>query len=237
MAGQARDEIPPPPVQPPPMSSPASDTPSAFAVPPPPPPRRRRNLLWYGAVTVAVVVTLGAFGLLFIDDQNWQRQAKDLRQQNAALSDQLATTKADDSTAQQHVKDLQSELQHPDLGIWNVPQDINGPDAWLEGGIPDTFTYHLRATATGPMAILILTFDQYAAAYDCANSGQASSYTCFTRGASIKSFIDVTSVNYDFHLAEGCAGYLAVWTARTNITVHPDVSVTYNPAPTFTGAC
>jgi hypothetical protein len=47
----------------------------------------------------------------------------------------------------------------------------------------------------------------------------------------------VTTVNYDFHLAEGCADYVAVFTAATPITVTPNVSVTYNPATSATGDC
>jgi hypothetical protein len=58
-----------------------------------------------------------------------------------------------------------------------------------------------------------------------------------TAKGQVQSWLNVTSVSYDFHLAEGCAGYMAVWTSSTSITVNPDVSVTYNPAPTFTGAC
>jgi hypothetical protein len=53
----------------------------------------------------------------------------------------------------------------------------------------------------------------------------------------VKSFLDIRSVSYDFHLAEGCAGYMVVFTAPSPVTVNPDVSVTYNPAPTFTGEC
>jgi len=44
-------------------------------------------------------------------------------------------------------------------------------------------------------------------------------------------------VNFDFHQAEGCANYLVVFTAGRAVTVTPNVSVTYNPAPTFTGDC
>ena len=47
----------------------------------------------------------------------------------------------------------------------------------------------------------------------------------------------MTSVNYDFHKAEGCAAYLAVITSDRSITVTPDVSVTYNPASAATGTC
>ena len=233
VAQHAPEAVPPPPAEPPPFTSPLYARPFA-----PPPARRQRNrLLWYLAVSAAIVITLGAFGLLYVDDQSWQRQAGQLRQDNSSLHDQLQSAQADASDAQQQVKDLQGQLAHPTMIIWNVPEDIKGPNEWLEGGIPDTFTYHLRATSTGPMTIVILTYDQYAAAFACADAGRATSYECFTSVGATKTFTDVTSVNYDFHLAEGCAGYLAVWLARGSITVNPEVGVTYNPAPTFTGVC
>jgi hypothetical protein len=53
----------------------------------------------------------------------------------------------------------------------------------------------------------------------------------------VKSWLSVTSVNYDFHEAEGCADYLAVFTSSQTVTVTPNVSVTYNPANHSTGAC
>jgi hypothetical protein len=201
------------------------------------PPRRRRNVLWFAAVLLAVVVTLGAFGLLYNDDQNWQRQASRLQQDNASLQNQLTTSQAATSDAQQKARQLEQQLQHPNLGLWNVAQKIDGPDVWLEGGIPDTFTYHLKATATGPMSVSILTFDQYVAAVQCIQDGRGQANYCMHHSGTVQSWIDVTSVSFDFHLAEGCAGYLAVWTAGSSITVQPDVSVTYNPAPTFTGIC
>ncbi len=218
-------------------------------LPSPPPaavaPRRRRSLFWYAAMLVAVVVTLGGFGMLYVDDQSWQRDAAQLREDNGSLHEQLLTSQAAASDAQQQVKDLQAELKHPNLGLWNVPEKINGPDWYLAGGVPDTFTYHLNATATGPMNVSIVTFEQFAAGLKCVDDGQSDANYCLHHpqvadqkvGPPVKSFLGVRSVSYDFHLAEGCAGYMVVFTAPSAVTVNPDVSVTYNPAPTFTGEC
>lgn len=201
--------------------------------------RRRPNLLWYGALFVALVVTLGGFGMLYADDMSWQRQTRDLTRENALLSERLLTSQTSLSDTQKQVTNLQAELQHPHLGIWNVQQKIDGPDWYLAGGIPDTFTYHLHATASGPMSVSILTFEQFAAAIECVDNGGGSTNYCMhhSRKGTVKSWPNVTSVSYDFHDAEGCANYLVVFTSARAITVLPDVSVTYNPAPTFTGDC
>jgi hypothetical protein len=201
--------------------------------------RRRPNLLWYGALFVALVVTLGGFGLLYADDMSWQRQTHDLTRENAALSEHLLTAQTSLSDAQKQVTNLQAELQHPHLGIWNVQQKIDGPDWYLAGGVPDTFTYHLNATASGPMSVSILTFEQFAAAIECVDNGVNNTNYCMhhSRKGTIKSWLNVTSVSYDFHDAEGCANYLVVFTSASAITVSPDVSVTYNPSSSFTGDC
>jgi hypothetical protein len=54
---------------------------------------------------------------------------------------------------------------------------------------------------------------------------------------SVIGWLGVTSINYDFHLAEGCADYISVFTSASAITVTPNVSVTYSPATSATGAC
>ena len=236
LADHASDPIPPAPTEPP-----------AAELPPPPlqvsPPvrqaRRKPNLLWYGALFVALVVTLGGFGLLYTDDQSWQRQTHDLMKQNAALSAQLLTSQTSLADTQKQVTDLQAELQHPHLGIWNVQQKIDGADWYLAGGVPDTFTYHLNATADRPMSVSILTFEQFAAAIECVDNGAGSTNYCMhhSKKGTVKSWLNVTSVSYDFHDAEGCANYMVVFTAANPVTVRPDVSVTYNPAATFTGDC
>lgn len=209
------------------------------AAPPPPPARRRPNLVWYASLLIAAIVVLGGFGLLYGDDMSWQQRASDLTRQNAALHSQLLTAQTSLSDTQQQVTTLQAELQHPHVGIWNVQQQIKGADWYLAGGVPDTFTYHLRATSSGPMSVSILTFEQFASAIECVDNGDGNTNYCMhhSRKGTIKSWLNVTSVSYDFHEAEGCANYMVVFTAANAITVSPDVSVTYNPASSFTGDC
>ena len=232
----------------------AVETPDAVApsfepsVPPPPPPppfvpvaaprqSNTRRLLWYAAVLLAIVVTLGAFGLLVADDQGWQRQANDLRRQNDSMHEQLLTAQTTARDQQDQISNLQAKLQHPQLELWNVAEKIDDSDHYLAGGIPDTFTYHLNATADGPMNVSIVTFEQFVSGIECVDQGRGSTNYCLHHSGTVKSFLNVRSVSYDFHLAEGCAGYMVVFTAPGAVTVHPDVSVTYNPAPTFTGEC
>ena len=230
-AGEPELPVTPPP--PPPAASPVSYAPLEPWRPP-----RTRSRLWYASLLVAVVVTLGGLGLLYQDDVSWQRQAGDLSQQNATLHEQLLTSQSNLSTARQTIQDLKTEAQHPSLGIWNVQQKIDGPDYYLAGGVPDTFTYHLVATSDRPMWVSILTFEQFAAAVDCVHQGAGNTHYCMHHQPHIaNTWANVTSVNFDFHLAEGCANYMVVFTAGTPATVTPNVSVTYNPAPTFTGDC
>lgn len=224
---------------PPALYPPAYSPPPLYA--PLPPMRPRRSGLWYASLVIAVVVTLGGLGLIYQDDVSWQHQAADLSRQNASLREHLLTTQTDLNTARATITDLKTAALHPDLGIWNVKQTIDGPDYYLAGGVPDTFTYHLVATSTGPMNVSIVTFEQFAAATDCVHNGNGDTNTCMHRPLSPKgianTFGGVTSVNFDFHQAEGCANYMVVFTAPHAVTVTPNVSVTYNPAPTFTGDC
>ena len=71
----------------------------------------------------------------------------------------------------------------------------------------------------------------------CSENGVGPTNYCMHHSGSAVGWLNTTNVNSDFHLAEGCAAYLAVITAAGNVTVTPDVSVTYNPASSATGAC
>jgi len=201
--------------------------------------------MWTAALAAALLVTAGGLAVLYMDDSSAQSSARQLssdnqalKGQNKALSAQLLTTQTNLTATLGELATVRAELEHPDLTIWNVPQDISGPDWYLAGGAPDTFTYHLYATSNGPMSISILTLEDFAAAIACTRSGGGvTNYCMHHSGAPFHTWFNVTSVSYDFHGAEGCADYVVVFTSAQHITVTPNISVTYNPAKAPTGSC
>jgi hypothetical protein len=201
--------------------------------------------MWTAALAAALLFTAGGLALLYLDDTNSQHAANQLNAQNQALKSQnrqlqaqLVTTQTNLTATLGELATVRAELEHPSLTIWNVPQQISGPDWYLAGGAPDTFTYHLRATSTGPMSISILTLEDFAAALSCPQNGRGPTNYCMHHtGTPVISWLGVTTVNYDFHGAEGCADYVVVFTSAGDITVKPNVSVTYNPASASTGSC
>lgn len=205
-------------------------------------PRARR--LWTAALAGALLLTAGGLGVLYFDDTSAQNAARDLTLKNSSLTGrnqilqgQLTATQQELTTSQGQVNSLTTELAHPTLGIWNVPQTISGANFYLAAGVPDTFTYHLKLSSSGPMSVSILSIHQFGDAVRCVETGTGNTNWCMHHSGSANGWLSTTNVNYDFHLAEGCAAYLTVITAAGNITVTPDVSVTYNPAASATGAC
>ena len=220
---------------------------------PVPPPRAPRPIrvsrpwgprLWTATLAAALLVTAGGLAFMYLDDTSYQNTAsrlntenQGLNAQNKSLQSRLLTTQMSLTATLGELATVRSELEHPSLTIWNVPQEIKGPEYYLAGGAPDTFTYHLYATSNGPMSISILTLDQFATAYACVTNGAGSSNYCMHHNGAFHTWTEVTSVLYDFHAAEGCAGYVVVFTSAQDITVTPNISVTYNPSPTSTGDC
>jgi hypothetical protein len=205
-------------------------------------PRERR--LWTAALAAALLLTAGALGVLYVDDTNNQNSVHSLTSQNEQLTGRnqnlqtaLTTTQTKLTASESQVSSLTAELAHPTLGIWNVPQTISGSSFYLAAGVPDTFTYHLKLTSSGPMSVSILSIHQFGDAVRCVETGVGTTNYCMHHSGSEIGWLNTTSVNYDFHKAEGCAAYLAVITASGSVTVTPDVSVTYNPAPAPTGSC
>jgi hypothetical protein len=223
----------PPPAQPTPYSSFRS---SVYV------PRERR--LWTAALAAALLVTAGGLGILYVDDTNYQNldraltsQTEQLTGRNQNLQTSLTTTETKLTASESQVSSLTAQLEHPTLGIWNVPQAITGSSFYLAAGVPDTFTYHLKLTSNGPTSVSILSIHQFGDAVRCVETGVGTTNYCMHHSGSAIGWLNVTSVNYDFHLAEGCAAYLLVITAGSSVTVTPDVSVTYNPASAPTGSC
>jgi hypothetical protein len=201
--------------------------------------------MWTAALAAALLFTAGGLALIYMDDMSSQNNArqltaanKNLTAKNRAIQEQLVTTQTNLTATLGELATVRSELEHPNLTIWNVPQDITGPDYYLAGGAPDTFTYHLQATSNGPMSISILTLEDFAKGINCVTNGIGRTNWCMHHsGSPFLTWNNVTSVSYDFHGAEGCADYVVVFTSAQHITVKPNISVTYNPATAATGSC
>ncbi len=200
---------------------------------------------WTVALATSLLITAFGLGVLYVDDSNNQATIRSLQTQNESLTgrnqillDQLKSSQTNLTATLGELAKTKAELEHPHLVLWNFPQQIRDSSWYLAGGIPDTFTYHLQATSTGPMSVSVLTLEDFAKALRCVDFGTAVTNWCMHHsGAPANSWLGVTSVSYDFHLAEGCADYVVVFTAASKITVTPNVSVTYNPATSLTGAC
>lgn len=203
----------------------------------------RERRWWTIALTATLLISATGIGLLYVDDSNNQATIRSLTTQNESLNgralilqDQLNTTTTNLNATLDQLSKARADLQHPTLTIWDSPQQIGGPNDWLLGNIPDTFTFHLHVTSTGPMSVSILTLSNYVSATGCMDQGGSANY-CLHHSGSVVGWLNRTSIDYDFHLAEGCAGYISVFTAATKVTVRPNVSVTYNPSSKSTGAC
>jgi len=205
-------------------------------------PRERR--LWTAALAAALLVTAGGLGILYADDTSKQSSIDSLTLANESLTGHsqnlqvaLTVTHSQLTASQAQVDSLSAELKHPTLGIWNVPVQLHNSTEYLSSTVPDTFTYHLKLTSSGPMSVSILSTTQFKDAILCVYNGRGNTNWCMHNSGAVRGFIGVTSVNYDFILAEGCAAYLVVITSDRAVTVTPDVSATYNPAATATGSC
>jgi len=210
-------------------------------------PNSNRRRWWTALLAVAVVVTGSAFALLYNDDLSFQRADRALTTQNESLQGQILGLQGQLSALQANLAKTQSDLAaanalaaHPLLGIWNVPQTVQGPSYYLAAGVPDTFTYHVILSSKAPMNVSIVTFEQFSAAVRCIDNGAGSTDFCMHHSGAAISWLGVKgdkAVDYNFHLAEGCAAYMLVITAPSRVTVVPDVKVTYSPAPNATGTC
>ena len=205
-------------------------------------PRERR--LWTAALAAALLISAGGLGALYVDDSANQATIRALNTANQSLTgrtqnlqDQLTVTQGKLTASQAQVDSLSAELKHPTLGVWNVPMTLHNSSEFLSATVPDTFTYHLKLKASGPMSVSILSTSQFKDAILCVYNGRGNTNWCMHHSGAAHGELGVTSVDYDFSLAQGCAAYLTVITAPSQVTVTPDVSVTYNPAPAATGSC
>lgn len=196
-----------------------------------------RGLLIALGVLLALTWVGGGYALYYVirEDDAWSRKAAAEAVQLRDASHRYSQLEAEKARVDAQLKTAQSDLSHPTLSIWNVSEPIAGPNNYLSGGMPDTFTYHLKFTSDAPVTVTYMTSAQFATAIQCVKSGGGNSHVCL--GNSGRGWKDVTTLNVDVHEAEGCADYLVIFTAARAATIHPDVSITYNPAQGPTGAC
>src|SRR6266446_7928010 len=219
--------------------------------PPPPPqptveePRRRarwgmRILVGFSVLLlVAGAATAGAYFGIHHERDHWQPLYR------GAVKD-VASWKADSrrwqlksQRYQGMLKDLQTQvstsvgnLTSPHFILWNSCTSA-GPSAGCRllpgheyiGGVPDTFTYNLSFHADVPVTVWILSSQNFVC---------WETHTCPWHGIGWQARTNLDAV---FHDAEGCAGYIAVFTSDQAGTLYPDVSVTRNAAPQPTGVC
>jgi hypothetical protein len=196
-----------------------------------------RGLLITLGVLLAATWIGGGYALYYVirDDDTWSKKAAAEAVQLADASRKYTQLQAAKTAVDQDLAATRTDLRHPTLSIWNVKASIAGSDAWLVGGMPDAFTYHLVFSSDAPVTVTYMTSRDFAAAIRCVELGNGNSHACL--GAKGKGWHDVTTLDVDIHEAEGCADYMVVFTAAQAATVHPDVTVTYNPASAATGAC
>ncbi len=101
---------------------------------------------------------------------------------------------------------------------------------WYEYVVPDTFDLFVSLTSNVTVTVYFLTLGQYTQYAYCGGISCVSGfYRLTTASTSIQ--------NYVFKLAEGCADYVMIFQPSANASMNPDLWVTHNAAPTWTGIC
>ena len=118
-----------------------------------------RGLLIALGLLLALTWIGGGYALYTVirDDDAQVKKTSAVSVQLADATRRYMELEADNAKTVADLKAAQTEAQHPTLGIWNVHETISGPSAYLTGGIPDTFTYHLKFTSDAPVTVPYLT--------------------------------------------------------------------------------
>lgn len=159
-----------------------------------------------------------------------------LNGQILSLNGQVSSLQSQVQTQNSEIATLQAQVNSPTLTIWNVPETIPAGGYLLVETVPDTFDYYdTWSAATNSVTVYYLTVSQAAQYLTCTSAPEINcvSGTWYYWGPS-------TSGNDVFKLAEGCGAYVALYqpsSPTTSVTFIPNVSITYNPATSYTGAC
>src|SRR2546423_1486675 len=178
--------------------------------------RNRRRIALLVVAGVALVCA-GVVGGVAYENSHWQplytRASNDLAasQKDARDFQRLAAGEQDElSTLHRKISDTAGDLGHASFVLWNSCGS-GGPNAGCPlspsreyvGGVPDTFTYEIDFRSTVPVATTIIPASHYACRYTkaCAWGGVGAYWA------------PTTNLHVVFHDAEGCAGYLAIFSS------------------------
>lgn len=148
----------------------------------------------------------------------------------SSLQGIVSSLKSQSSSLQNTVSVLQDNITAlKDRGstfvIWNVPVNVSS-GYFLFETVPDTFDYHDNFSSTVPVDVFYFNSSQFVQWYT--HKPISGDYVNFT---------GTENQSDTFKLAEGCGGYVAIYSFVTSGTIFPNVSATYNPAPKPTGSC
>jgi hypothetical protein len=151
--------------------------------------------------------------------ENWQQSRRQINEKLLSLQARISTSVGD--------------LTNPHFVLWNSC-GASGPATGCPltpgheyvGGVPDTFTYYVSFRSTVPVTVKIMSTSNFV----CWESGNCTAHWVeWANRTNLKGGV--------FHDAEGCAGYIAVFTSTQPGILYPNISITRNPAPNATGAC
>ena len=179
----------------------------------------------------------------------YQNQISSFQSENGNLNNQINNLNSQVSSLQSENSNLQNELANIQLQTNTVYACGNGngctltiwtacgstsacpltSGSWYAEGVPDTFDFYAQFTSSVPVTVYFLSIQQVVQFYGC------GSISCVS--GNYQYFPASTSLDGKFTLAEGCGGYVAIFQSSTDGYMHPDVSITFNPASTSTGVC
>jgi hypothetical protein len=148
----------------------------------------------------------------------------------SSLEGLVASLKIQTSSLQKAVTVLQNnltELQNRSttFAIWNVPVNVSA-GYFLFETVPDTFDYHDNFSSSVPINVYYFNSTQY-----------VQWFTHKTVSGDYLNFSSTDRQSDTFKLAEGCGGYVVIYSFNSTGTIYPNISATYNPASKPTGSC
>jgi hypothetical protein len=148
----------------------------------------------------------------------------------SSLEGVVASLRSQSSSLENTVSGLQDNIttlkdNQKTFVIWNAPVNVT-TGYFLFETVPDTFDYHDNFTSSAPVDVFYFNSTQF-----------VQWYTRQPISGDYENFTQTEGQSDTFTLAEGCGGYIVIYSFMSAGTIHPNVSATYNPAPKPTGSC